>query len=185
MMKDTKHFLHFKPISGKKVIADFNGGDVTSDAGLLFLRELESELGVIQRIADVLPDRRHQSYVQHSVRQLLTQCVFQIAAGYEDANDCDHLKDDPVLKMACNRLEGSLASQPTMSRFENGFSRTDLYRIAQAFLDTFIQTHQQPGYYEMNWDGRNSAGQQVSSGIYLYRIQAGSYVKTQKMVLMK
>ncbi|MFH2026874.1 MAG: transposase, partial [bacterium] len=103
MEKDTKQPLHFKAISGKKVIADFNGGNVTSDAGLLFLREVESRLGIIQRIADVLPDGRHQSYVQHSINQLLTQRVFQIAAGYEDANDSDHLKDDPVLKIACNR----------------------------------------------------------------------------------
>lgn len=144
MMKNTKPNLHFKAISGKKVIADFNGGDVTSDAGLLFLREVESKAGIIRRIADILPDRRHPGYVQHSIRQLLTQRVFQIAAGYEDANDCDHLKDDPVLKIACHRLEGSLASQPTMSRFENGFSRTDLYRIAQAFLDAFIVSYTNP-----------------------------------------
>ena len=142
MEKDTKQAFHFKAISGKKVIADFNGGNVTSDAGLLFLREVESRLGIIQRIADVLPDDRHQSYVQHSINQLLTQRVFQIAAGYEDANDSDHLKDDPVLKIACNRLKDSLASQPTMSRFENGFSRTDLYRIAQAFLDNFIHSYE-------------------------------------------
>jgi len=144
MMKNTKPNLHFKAISGKKVIADFNGGDVTSDAGLLFLREVESKAGIIQRIADMLPDRRHPGYVQHSFRQLLTQRVFQIATGYEDANDCDYLKDDPVLKIACHRLEGSLASQPTMSRFENGFSRTDLYRIAQAFLDAFIASYTNP-----------------------------------------
>ncbi|MDO9547573.1 MAG: transposase [Candidatus Marinimicrobia bacterium] len=107
---------------------------------------MESKAGIIQRIADMLPDRRHPGYVQHSFRQLLTQRVFQIAAGYEDANDCDYLKDDPVLKIACHRLEGSLASQPIrqLPDFENGFSRTDFYRIAQAFLDAFIASYTNP-----------------------------------------
>jgi len=131
----------FTDIFFKKVVADFDGGDASSDAGLLFLRELDSRIGIIRRIAEALPDHRHQGYVKHDIEQLLRQRVFQIASGYEDANDSDHLRNDPIMKIVCDRLTGSLASQPTMSRFENAFSRTDLYRIAQVFVDTFIRSY--------------------------------------------
>jgi hypothetical protein len=133
--------MFFKDISCKKVVADFNGGDVSSDAGLLFLREVDSRIEIVRLIAEVLPDRRHPGYVKHQVEQLLRQRVFQIASGYEDANDSDHLKHDPIMKIACDRLNDPLASQPTMSRFENAFSRTDLYRIAKVFVDAFIRSY--------------------------------------------
>ena len=144
MQENTKQLAFFKDISGKKIEVDFNGGEVSSDAGLLFLREVESRLGVIRRITDVLKDRRHPSYVQHPIFQLMTQRVFQIASGYEDANDSNTLKDDPIMKIVCEKPPSndcSLASQPTMSRFENTFSRTDLYRIARAFVDVFIHSY--------------------------------------------
>lgn len=144
MSKHTKQIMLFKEISHKKVVADFDGGDVTSDAGLLFLREVEAHIGLIKRMADVLKDRRHSSYVKHNLVQLLTQRVFQIASGYEDANDCDELRNDPILKITCDKLNSPLASQPTMSRFENSFSRTDLYRIAQVFVDVFIASYKKP-----------------------------------------
>jgi len=144
-MKVREQLVLFKDISGKKVEVEFDGGEMSSDAGLLFLRELESELGVIGRVADVIRDRRHAGYVKHELLELTRQRVFQIAAGYEDGNDCNELRNDPVMKMACERLpitDPALASQPTMSRFENSISRTDLYRIASAFLDVFIDSYQ-------------------------------------------
>jgi hypothetical protein len=104
-------------------------------------------VGIIGRIAEVLRDRRHPSYVKHRFVELLRQGVFQIACGYEDGNDSDELRNDPVLKMACERLPESdepLASQPTISRFENGLSRTDLYRIARVLLDVFIASYDSP-----------------------------------------
>ena len=113
--------------------------------GVRLLRQLESRIGVIDRIVESLWDRRHQSYVDHSYTELLRQRVFQIACGYEDANDCNDLRSDPAFKVSCERLPitgDDLASQPTMSRLENSVSRTDLYRIAQALLETFIE------YYE-------------------------------------
>ena len=140
-MKDTKQLVFFKGISGKKVEVDFDGGQMSSDSGLLFLRELESELGIIDRIVNVMRDPRHAAYVKHDLLELTKQRVFQIAAGYEDGNDCSQLRKDPVMKMVCEKLPGTdpdLASQPTMSRFENARSSTDLYRIALALLDVFI-----------------------------------------------
>ena len=141
MTQNTKQTMLFKAISHKKVIADFNGGDVSSDAGLLFLRETESKTSIISHIANVLHDRRHPGYVKHDLEQLLRQRAYQIAAGYEDANDSDHLRNDPILKIVCDQLDTPLASQPTISRFENAFSKKDLYRIAQAFIDGFIHSY--------------------------------------------
>lgn len=143
---DSKQLILFKEICGKKLEADFEGGEVSSDAGLLFLREVERQISLIHRMAEVLRDRRHPGYVKHQFIELLKQRVFQIACGYEDGDDSDELRDDPVLKMACERLpesDSSLASQPTISRFENGLSRTDLYRIAKVFLDVFIASYEE------------------------------------------
>ena len=147
MKEYTKQLTFFKDIFGKKVEVDFNGGEVSSDGGLLFLRETESKLKIIKRITEVLRDKRHPAYVKHQIAELLTQRVFQIASGYEDANDSNDLRNDPIMKIACEKLPSSdsiLASQPTMSRFENTFSRTDLYRIAKIFVDIFIASYKTP-----------------------------------------
>ena len=120
--------------------ADFTGGDVTSDAGVLVLREIADKIGIIEQLTDAITDIRHQSYVRHDLKDLLTQRIFQIACGYEDADDADDLRTDPGFKTACDRLpsENDLASQPTMSRFENALTVRDVYRIAAALIDQFI-----------------------------------------------
>jgi hypothetical protein len=143
MDKHTNQLMLFKEFFGKKVAVDFNGGEVSSDAGLLFLRETESQIGIINRVANAIDDHRHPSYVKHQIVQLLTQRVFQIAAGYEDANDSDTLKHDPILKIACEKVD-PLASQPTMCRFENAPSRSVLYRIGAALVDAFIDSYHKP-----------------------------------------
>lgn len=145
MKKNTKQVPFCKDIFEKSVELDFNGGDMSSDSGLILLRQIEKENQVIQRVANVLPDDRHQSYVQHDLWHLLSQRVFQIASGYEDGNDCDSLRHDPILKMVCDKKPQSdkaLASQPTMSRFENSLGPRDLYRIAEAILDQFIASYE-------------------------------------------
>ncbi|GAG57746.1 unnamed protein product, partial [marine sediment metagenome] len=109
-------------VSGKKVQVDFRGGSISSNAGLLLLRETERQMGIIASVVDCISDNRRQYSVEHSIKELVTQRVFQIACGDEDAQDCNELRVDPVLKMAVGRLpEGGadLAGQPTMSRLEN------------------------------------------------------------------
>jgi len=91
--------LNFAPISGKSVEAKFDGGNVTSDAGVLFLRAVEKGIGLIHRLAEAIHDRRDQRYVDHSLEDLLRQRVFQITQGYEDANDCNDLRGDPAFKV--------------------------------------------------------------------------------------
>ena len=146
-MGNSQITLSFASISGKEIEADFDGGTTTSDGGALLLRQAESKIGIVDRIVGALCDRRHQSYVDHTYIDLIKQRVFQIACGYEDANDSNDLRSDPGLKAACERLPltgDDLASQPTMSRLENSVSRTDLYRIALALLETFIESYDQP-----------------------------------------
>lgn len=146
MSQDNQLYLAFKMISGKTVTADFTGGDVTSDGGLLLLRELADRMGIVNRLAAVIPDTRHQSYVDHNIATLLNQRILQIACGYEDADDCDDLRVDPGFKAACERLPSgdNLASQPTMSRFENALSSKDVYRIAGALVRQFIVSYDTP-----------------------------------------
>jgi len=147
MTKDNQLTLPFASISTKKVNADFDGGTLTSDGGVLFLREVERGVGVISRLVEALLDNRHQSYVDHSYKELLSQRVYQIACGYEDANDCNDLRSDPAIKAACNRLPltgGNLASQSTMTRLENSVTRTQLYHMARALVDTFLCSYKKP-----------------------------------------
>ena len=146
-VQDSQLSVPFASVSGKQVEAVFDGGVLTSDIGSMLLREVESKIGILSRIVEALPDRRHPSYVDHTMSDLISQRVFQIACAYEDANDCDLLRFDPAFKAACGRLPISgtpLASQPTMSRLENGIRRRDLYRIAEALVDGFIASYKRP-----------------------------------------
>jgi len=146
-MEENKQLsLQFASISGKKVTADFTGGDITSDAGVLVMRETASKMGIIEKLTQAIHDERHQSYVKHEITELLTQRIFQIICGYEDANDANDLRIDPGFKASCNRLpsEADLASQPTITRFENSITTKDLYRIAEAFVDQFIESYNTP-----------------------------------------
>lgn len=143
MHKDNNQTLLFKELNGKKVEFDFNGGDVSSDAGLLFLRETESQINILKQVADVFDDNRHPGYIKHEINQLLTQRVFQIASGYEDANDSNTLRKDPIFKIACES-DKALASQSTMCRFENMPKRRTLYKIGEVFVDIFINSYYKP-----------------------------------------
>ena len=144
MMQDTQIVLPFASLRGKPLHADFDGGTLSSDGGVLFLRETEAHVGLIRRFVEVLDDRRDPRYIDHSYEELLRQRIFQIGLGYEDANDCNALRCDPAFKAACDRLPiggEALASQPTISRLENAPRRSELYRLAQALLDTFVASY--------------------------------------------
>ncbi|QBG46952.1 IS1380 family transposase [Verrucomicrobia bacterium S94] len=140
MDKDNQIQLPFSPLKNRKVSAVFDEPLVSSDGGLMLVREVLEETGIIRSLAGALHDPRHPSYVDHTMEELLTQRVAQICCGYEDANDCDALRDDPLFKMAAGRLpeDGALASQPTMSRLENRVSVRELLRMGYALADQFI-----------------------------------------------
>jgi len=136
--------LHLAPVGAKAVELDFDGGRLSSDAGVLLLKDIDDQLGLTRDLAAVLSDPRDPRRVKFTRQDLLTQRVFQIAAGYEDANDSNTLRDDPIFKLLLDRLPETgapLASQPTMSRFENRVSRSELYRMARVLLDQFIASY--------------------------------------------
>jgi Transposase DDE domain group 1 len=127
-------------VERKKLTVDFYGGNQSSDAGLLLLREAEGKLGVCQRIAEAMPDRRDQSRVRHEMFELVTARSFAIACGYKDGNDLNRLRHDPVMKVAVERCPESgdpLASQSTISRLENAPRKTEAARLTAALVDQF------------------------------------------------
>src|SRR6516165_8088627 len=139
--------LPLAPVGSKAVELDFNGGRLSSDAGVVLLKDLDDQLGVTHDLAMVLKDPRDPRRVAFTVEDVLKQRVYQIAAGYEDANDANTLRDDPIFNLMLDRLPetgDSLASQPTLSRFENRDSRTELYRMARVLLDHFIASYAKP-----------------------------------------
>jgi hypothetical protein len=147
MTQHTQIMLPFARLCGQNRQADFDGGTLSSDGGVLFLREIEAQVGIISRLAGALDDPRDARYTVHSDEEMLSQRIFQIACGYEDANDCNTLRDDPAFKAACGRLPiagDPLASQPSVSRFENRPRRSELYRTAHALFDTFVGSYDQP-----------------------------------------
>ncbi len=125
----------------KRVEVNFSLKKTSSDAGLLLLREVDNKIGLIDRLTACLVDKRHQSYIDHTAKSLMYQRIMQIAAGYEDANDCDSLRDDEILKL-CSGSDKALSSQPTMSRFENQVDKQQLIDIAIAFVDNFINSYE-------------------------------------------
>ena len=122
------------PVGGKSLIARLDGGPLSSDGGLLALREVERRLGIAERLAACIGDPRMPERVRHSVADVLRFRMLMIAAGYEDGNDADALRHDPVFKLALDQPPdgAALCSQPTISRLENLPKIRELARMARA-----------------------------------------------------
>jgi len=149
-------FFNLSSVDRKKAQVRFALEETSNDGGLLLLKEVDSQIGLIDRLSGCLQDNRHQSYVKHSVDSMLRQRVMQIAAGYEDANDCNALKDDGMMRVCANGQQ-TLAAQPTMSRFENQADNKQLYKMAMAFVDNFIASYaSQPKVIIIDSDDTNS-----------------------------
>jgi len=130
-------------ICRKKVSANFDGGAISSDGGLLLLREADRRLGLTRMLASCVQDRRDPSRISHAVEEMLLFRMMAIACGHEDADDCDALRDDPLFKLAAGRLPESgapLCSQPTMSRFENMPTRMGAARMTAMMVDVFCKS---------------------------------------------
>jgi hypothetical protein len=127
------------PAAGKPLIARFDGGQLSSDGGLLALREVEQRLGLAERLATCIDDPRASERVRHGLADILRFRMLMIAAGYEDGNDADSLRHDPVFKLALNQLPdgAALCSQPTISRLENLPDLHALLRMARAMVGLY------------------------------------------------
>src|SRR2546421_4142265 len=148
MAYSTPEQLAFHPLAGHTIRADFEGGALSSDFGVLLVRGIDRQIGLTERFAAAMHDKRHQSYIDHPLRDLLAQRIYQIASGYADGNDANSLRRDPLFKLSVERSrlapEHDLASAPTFSRLEHSVDRKDLYRLTQALVDHFIASYPEP-----------------------------------------
>lgn len=166
--------IEFSSLARRKVVADFAGGAITSDAGALLLRQVDRQLGLIDRLDAVIPDPRHPALITHRQVTMLRQRIFAIALGYEDGNDHQTLRDDPMMQLASERgidPDQPLASPPTLCRLENRVARQTLADIAKVFVEVFIASHQQPpGELILDFDATNDPvhGDQVNRFFHGY-----------------
>ena len=139
-MVDVTPFLPgLPPVQGKAVVARFDGGRLSSEGGLLALREIERRLGLADRLADCLKDPRTPEKVVHRLAEIIRFRMLMIAAGYEDGNDADTLRADPMFKLALDRLPSGeeLCSQSTISRLENLPDLRALLRLGRALVEQY------------------------------------------------
>ena len=157
------------------VEASFDGGRLTSDGGLPWLEQAESTLGLCAAFAAAIPEWR-RGPVRHPLPTLIRQRVFQIACGYEDQDDADTLRTDPLLKLVCGRLPETgpdLASQPTLSRLENAVDRKSCYRLAVALGELYLREREREGvptHIILDLDGTDDPthGEQEGSAYHGY-----------------
>lgn len=147
MTECNRTTLQFSSLSRKKILADFNGGRLTSDAGALLLREANRRTGLIAHLANCISDPRDPARTVHLVETMLSQRIFGIAMGYEDGNDHETLREDPIMQVLAETAPNPnepLASPSTLSRFENWVNRDSLARMSAVFVDQFIASHHKP-----------------------------------------
>ncbi len=139
--------LTFATLHGRRLQADFSAGALTTDAGALLLRQADQRLGLLNALDRCLTDPRDPDLITHPQRALLAQRVFGIACGYEDLNDHQHLRHDPLWQALAEYdpdPDQPLASAPTLCRLENRANRAALVRMAAALVEQFIASHDRP-----------------------------------------
>ncbi|MGA7770785.1 MAG: IS1380 family transposase [Candidatus Sulfotelmatobacter sp.] len=142
----TGQSVLFPELFKKPLVAQFDQADGSSDGGAILLKACDERLSLTQAIAACVREWRQPGKVEHELEALFCQRVFGIACGYVDCNDAARLVQDPIQKLLAGRDavgDDCLASQPTLSRFENAVSRKDLYRMSEALADTVIERHRQ------------------------------------------
>ena len=144
-VESTPPLPSLSPAGGKSIVARFDGGLLSSDGGLLALREVERRLGLAERLAACIDDPRLPERVRHGVAEILRFRMLMIAAGYEDGNDADSLRHDPIFKLALDRLpdDAALCSQPTISRLENLPGQRALLRMARTMVEFYCGSFRQ------------------------------------------
>jgi hypothetical protein len=154
----------------RSLVVRFSDLELSCDAGILLARQAEQHMQVCQAIAECIEEWRDPHKITHSLPQLVSQRVYQIVGGYEDANDSNYLRHDPIYKLACERLPlpdaEHLASQPTMTRLENHISKREISRMRSRMIDGFIAQYQQaPEEIVLDidgWDDPTHGQQQLS-----------------------
>lgn len=143
----------------KPVEVSFSAPDMSSLGGLHLLNGINHQQKFIHKLCSHIPEWRNKDQLVHGIEEMMTQRIFQIAAGYEDADDCDALRNDSILKMCSGRLpsEVALSSQPTMTRFENHISHRELYDMGREFIHQFVRSYKKvPAKIILDFDDSNS-----------------------------
>lgn len=152
MTECTQVSFNFPAVKRRQVEASFSGGDISSDGGLLLLRQVDRKLGLLDAVSGVLPDPRDPRYVKHDQLTLLRQRVFALCQGYEDLNDHDTLRSDLLLQTATEQ-DQVLGSSPTLCRLENRMDRKAAVAIHQVLIDQFIASfHEAPEELILDFD---------------------------------
>ncbi len=144
MAKRTRKSLSFSRLKKQQIVADFQGGRLTSDGGALLLREVDRQVGFTTALADCLADPRDPAKITHDLRTLLAQRIFGIALGYEDLNDHQTLREDPLFAVLAEQRpdpDQPLASPSTLCRFENAVTRESLARLSALFVEQFVASY--------------------------------------------
>lgn len=143
MPKCTEGVISFSKVGRRQVQAAFDGGDITSDGGLLLLREVDRQLGLTRAAATAFVDDRRRASIRHSIRAMLAQRVYGLACGNEDVTDHNSLRSDLVMQTAVGR-DQPLASGPTLSRLETAATPGLAARLNEVLVDAFIASHKHP-----------------------------------------
>ena len=146
MTHRTTPTLSFTSVPRRDLVAEFSAGHIASDAGLLLLREADKQIGLSDALDAAISDPRDPDRIVHPQKTLLAQRVFALAAGYEDLNDHDRLRLDPLWRAAADHPipDAELASSPTLCRLENRVTRADLWRLAKVLVDRFLDSFDTP-----------------------------------------
>jgi len=143
MTECTPVKIEFPPSKRRKIEVEFAGGDITSDGGVLLLRQMDDQLNLLKSVNQIIPDPRDPRYIIHDQLSMLRQRVYGLCLGYEDLNDHDLLRVDPALQTAVNR-DQDLASDSTLSRLENRMNQQVMWDIHEVLVNQFIQSFDQP-----------------------------------------
>src|SRR5512136_938102 len=147
MTEDTPLPFSFPAVGRKKITAAFDGGRITSDAGVMLLGQAERRLGLADKLAAVIADPRNPLLITHSLASIFRARILAITCGYEDADDLDRLRKDPAFKIACGRLPDTgtdLCSQPTMSRWENAPTLREIVKLGGVLIDLYCASYATP-----------------------------------------
>ena len=141
---NTRQSVLFSDLCGKPLLAKFDQRHGSSDGGTILLKAADRRLSLTERLIEAIEDRRQGGKIRHAIGELVRQRLYAIACGYPDGNDAARLAADPIQKLLCDRdpvTGADLASQPTLSRFENAVGRADLYRMGIALGESVIARH--------------------------------------------
>jgi Transposase DDE domain group 1 len=147
MANVTSFLPGLSPVAGKSLTVQRDAGNLTSNGGLIVLREVARTLGIAERIARHIPDQRNPLLITHTFADMVLARTMMIAAGHEDCDDIDTLKADPAFKIACDRGPETgvdLMSQPTLSRLENAADSKALYKISIGMIDLYLDGYATP-----------------------------------------